>query len=178
MKKLVVLIALFTFVINPIIGQSKNEKKAAKAEKALQEYSAMKSLINSGDFEFIGDWANSQSGKRINLMSNPTSLKMENKEVDGYLPFFGTSRGGGGAYGGNGAIEFKGSPEGYAVEFDDKKQRASIKFSIKGTNSSEKHDIIMTVFGSGSSTVNITSTNRSVMNYTGNTSAISKKDTN
>lgn len=176
MKKLVVLIALFTFVINPILGQSKSEKKAAKAKKTLQEYNTMKSLINSGNYEFTGEWANSQSGKRINLMSNPTSLKMENKEADGYLPFFGTSQSG--AYGGSGGIEFKGSPEGYAVEFNDKKQRASIKFSIKAANSNEKHDIIMTIFASRNTTVSITSTNRSVMRYDGTTKEITKKDTN
>lgn len=176
MKKIFVLIAFFSFIMNPAIGQTKNDKKAAKAEKSLQEYNAMKNLINSGNYEFTGEWAYSQSGKRINLMSNPTSLKMENSKADGYLPFFGTSHSG--AYGGNGAIEFKGPGEGYSVDFNDKKQNASIKFSIRATKTQEKHDIIMTVFASGNTSISITSTNRSAMRYDGTTKALTKKDTN
>ena len=111
MKKIIILLILVVFITNPINAQTKEEKKAAKAEKSLIEYDAMKVLVNEGNYEFVGEWATSQSGRRINLMSNPTSLKMENEISDGFLPFFGTAYSGAGYGSGSGGIEFKGPVE-------------------------------------------------------------------
>ena len=94
----------------------------------------MKDLINSASFAFTGEWATSQKGRRINLMSNPTFIKMDTKNADAYLPFFGTAQVGG--YGAGGAIEFKDKVQDYTVTFDDKKQKAIIKFKTK-TNTTE-----------------------------------------
>jgi len=173
MKKLVVLFLLLVVALNPISAQTKQEKKAAKAETAEKEYQAMKTLVNSGDFEFIGEWANSQRGKRINLMSNPTSIKMEGKEADGYLPFFGTSQSA--SYGSGSGIEFKGTVEDYTLKFDDKKQKAIIKFKAKGDNV-ETFDVGINVFGSLNTTVNINSSNRSPMSYNGKIKKLEKKE--
>jgi len=172
MKKITLLLALFIVVGSTLQAQTKQDKKAAKAEAAQKEYENMKTLLTSEVFVFEGEWANSQGGKRINLISNPTFIKMENKIADGYLPFFGVSRGG--SYGGNGAIEFKGNVENYTLTFDDKKQKATIKFRSKSENT-EIYDVIMTVFSSLSSTVSINSTNRSVMNYSGKIKKLEKK---
>lgn len=173
MKKITLLIALFIVLGSSINAQTKQDKKAAKAEAAQKDYQNMKALLNAEAFVFEGEWGTSQSGKRINLISNPTFLKMEAKVADGYLPFFGISRNGG--YGGDGAIQFKGEVENYTITFDDKKQKAIIKFRAKGNNS-EIYDVIINVFGSLSTSININSTNRSTMNYSGKIKKLEKKD--
>lgn len=154
-------------------AQTKQDKKAAKAEADQKEYEDMKVLINSKTFMFEGEWATSQSGRRINLMSNPTYIKMDANIADGYLPFFGTSQVAG--YGAGGAIEFNGEVQNYTLKFDDKKQKAIIKFGAKG-DASENFDVTITVFGSLSTTVNINSSNRSTMSYNGKTKVLEKKE--
>lgn len=172
MKKISLLIALFIAVGSNLNAQTKQDKKVAKAEASQKEYEDMKVLINSETFMFEGEWASSQSGKRISLMSNPTYIKMNKKVADGYLPFFGTAQSGG--YGSGGAIEFNGEVNNYILTFDDKKQKATIKFEAKG-NTSENFDVIITVFGSLSTSVNINSSNRSTMSYTGKTKKLELK---
>ena len=174
MKKIFTLILLIIFVVNPIISQTKAEKKATKEAVAVKEYEAMKVLINTESYAFEGEWATSNKGRRINLMSNPTFIKMEAKNADAFLPFFGTAHSGAGYGGTDGGIEFKGEVQNYQVSFNDKKKKATIKFKAKG-NSSENFDITITINGSTSATVNINSSNRSTMNYSGKIKKLEKK---
>jgi len=169
MKKLFTILLLVFVGFQPVIGQSKKEAKETKKQ---QEYDAVKKLVNSKQFEFTGEWATSNSGKRINLMSNPTYIKMDNSSVDGYLPFFGRAFSGAG-YGSDGAIEFKDPLENHKVEFDDEKQTVNIKFNAKGDK--DKYDVTIKVFGSGSATITINSNNRSTMTYSGKIKALEKK---
>ena len=171
MKKLSVLLLLISFTIQPTFGQSKKEIKAEKKE---QEYIDTKELINSGQYEFTGEWATSNKGRRINLISNPTFMKFDNTNADGFFPFFGTGFSGSGYASGSGAIEFKNEVEDYVVTFNDKKQTASIKFKVKGAN--DNYDISFRVFAGGNTSITINSNNRSVMNYSGNITVLEKKE--
>lgn len=174
MKKLFTLIALVILVVNPIISQTKEEKKAAKEATAVQEYEAMKVLINAESYAFEGEWATSNKGRRINLMSNPTFIKMDAKNADAHLPFFGTAHSGAGYGSGGGGIEFKSEVQNYQVSFNDKKKKATIKFKSK-SESNENFDVTITIHGSSSTSVNITSSNRSSMNYSGKIKKLEKK---
>jgi len=169
MKKLFFLITLVIFVVNPVVSQTKEEKKA-EAEK---RYEAMKVLINTGAFEFVGEWAISQRGMRINLISNPTFIKMDAKNADGYLPFFGTAQVAG--YGQGGAIEFNGEVENYSLVFNDKKQRAIIKFDING-KTNENFDVLITVYENLNASISVSGTYRSMMSYTGIIKPLEKKE--
>lgn len=173
MKKTFTLIALLIFVVIPVISQTKEEKKAIKSATAEKEYEAMKVLINAEIFMFEGEWATSQGGQRINLMSNPTFIKMDTKKADAYFPFFGTAQVAG--YGSGGGIEFNGNVQNYTVTFNDKKQKATIKFNAK-SETSENFDVTIDVYGSLSATVNINSSNRSSMNYSGKIKPFVKKE--
>lgn len=173
MKKILILLTVFVFIGNSIIAQTKEDKKAKKSEAAEKEYQAMKALINAEMFMFEGDWANSQGGRRINLISNPTFIKMDAKKANAYLPFFGTAQVGG--YGAGGAIEFVGEVQNYIVTFNDKKQKATIKFSSK-SKTTESFDVTINVFGSLNASVNINSSSRSTMNYNGKIKPLEKKD--
>lgn len=170
MKKLFTVLLLVFVGFQPVIGQTKKEAKETKKQ---QEYEAAKELINSKQYEFTGDWATSNSGKRINLISNPTYIKIDNSSADGYLPFFGRAFSGAG-YGSDGAIEFKDPLENYKVEIDDNKQIVNIKFNAKGDK--DKYDVTMRVFGSGSATITINSNNRSTMTYSGKIKTLEKKE--
>jgi len=170
MNKYIVLILLFSTMLNPVFGQTKKEDKQIKKQ---QEYETMKNLIDSKQFEFTGEWATSSKGRRISLLSNPTFLKVDNSATEGYFPFFGTGYSSSG-YGSGGAIEFKDPLDSYTVTLNDKKQLINIKFKAKGTN--DNYDVILKVFGSGSTTININSNNRSTMSYSGKIKALEKKE--
>jgi len=171
MKKLITLLVLVIFVTSPIIAQTKEEKKAAKAENSLKEYEAMKELVNSESFMFVADWTTTQKGRRVDLMSNPNFMKIDGKNADIFLPFFGVSQVAG--YGAGGGIEFKGEVEKYSVNFDDKKQKVVVKF--KGKNDkSENFAFTMDIFGSGSTSVNVNSNHRNNARYNGKTKELEK----
>ena len=174
MKKIFTLIVLIILVVNPIISQTKADKKDAKEALAVKEFEAMKVLVNSESYTFEGEWATSNRGRRINLISNPTFIKMEAENADAFLPFFGTAHSGAGYGGSGGGIEFKGEVKNYQVSFNDKKRKATIKFATK-SKSSENFDVTITINGSTSATVNINSSNRSTMNYSGKIKKLEKK---
>ena len=174
MKKILALITLLILIVNPVVSQTKADKKAAKEAASIKEYEAMKVFINAESYAFEGEWATSYKGRRINLMSNPTFIKMEAKKADAFLPFFGTAHSGAGYGGSEGGIEFKGEIQNYEVSFNDKKKKGTIKFKAK-SKSSENYDITITINGSTSATVNINSSNRSTMNYSGKIKKFEKK---
>lgn len=160
---------IFTLLLSiSMFSQTKEEKKAIKEEKAQNEYVAIKKLMESENYIFEGQWANTQRGKRIDISSNANMLKMEAKSADAYLSFFGVSQSAG--YGSGGAIEFKGSVYDYTLEFDDKKRKVIVKFKAK--NNSENYDVMLEVFGNGNSSLNINSNKRNSMRYSGKTSAL------
>lgn len=171
MKKLLTLIALTVFTLNPIIGQTKKELKAEKKQK---EYLSTKELIDSKQYEFTGEWATSNTGRQINLISNPTFMKIDNTKGDAFFPFFGTAHSGAGYSTGNGGIEFKNELEDYTVTYNDKKQKIVIKFNVKSEN--DNYKVTINAFAGGNTSITIDSNNRSVMNYSGDIKALEKKE--
>ena len=171
MNKLFSLLFITLFLASPSIAQTKKELKAAKKQ---EEYISTKELINSKQYEFTGEWATSNRGRRINLMSNPTYMKIDNTSADGFFPFFGTGYSGAAYASGGGGIEFKNELENYNVSFNDKKYEISITFKVKGEN--DYYDILVRVFAGGNTSITISSNNRSTMNYSGNTKTLEKKE--
>src|SRR5690606_15076709 len=106
-------------------------KKQTKEEKAEQEFVAMKGLIASGKYKFVGDRAMPMGHRSIDLTTNQNFVKINKGNAEGYMPFFGRRYSGGG-YGDGGAIEFKGAMEKYKVLNNDKKKRVEISFTAKG----------------------------------------------
>lgn len=155
--------------VSPTFAQTKKELKAIKKQ---EDFEATKKLIDSKQYEFTGEWATSSRGMRINLISNPTYLKVDNTTGDGNLPFFGTGFSGS-AYNGGG-IEFKNELEDYTVTLNEKKREITIKFKVRGE--SDYYSVIARVFAGGNTSITISSNNRSVMNYSGNTAALEKKE--
>ena len=164
MKKIILTLLLLS-LITPITAQTKAEKKELKQEKAAEEYAYLKEFLSKGKLNFEAEWATTNSGRRINLIGNPNYLKIEDNKGDIYLPFFGTAHTSSVGFDGNGGIVFKGDLQKYTVDFNDKKQRATIKFNAK--SKSEYFDFTLTLYANKSGNLNVVSNSRSNMSYSG-----------
>lgn len=177
MKNLITLFLAVVVVSSVSFGQTKEEKKKIKEEQKEQGFQEMKALIDSGAFEFVGDWAISQRGRRVNLMTNPNYLRMDNEEADAFFPFFGERFSGSAGYGTDTGIEFKTKVTKYKVTYNEKKKQVIVKFRAKSKY--ESYDVKMVVFSNNKSAVTVTSNHRSLMNYDGKVKELTKKeDTN
>lgn len=174
MKNICLGLLLLTLSFSPIIAQTKTEKKQMKEEKAMQDYTATLDLINSGNYQFEADWAITQNGKRISLISSPNYLRMANGEADIDLPYFGVAHSPTAGYGNGGGIVFKGSVDDYKEKTDDKKQKIAIHFS--GKAKSDRYSFKLTVFKNRNANLTVTSNNRSGITYDGKISVLEKKD--
>ena len=163
MKKILILLVIFTLSGTLLNAQTKEEKKKLKEETAQKEYEATKLLIDSGIYTFQANWANTQKGRRISLQGNPTYLKIDDNNVDAYLPYFGALHSP--TIGGGGAIKFEGTVKNYKVKYNDKKKKATVLFNAK--NTSENFDINLSIYKSGKASLSVTSNKRNSITYDG-----------
>lgn len=173
MKKLFVLCLLTTLVYAPITGQTKKEKRT---EKAAKDFEKMKDLIDGKTYSFEAEWATTQQGQRINLITNPNYMEINKDSADIRLPYFGIGHTSTMAYNSTdgGGIVFKGAIENYEVSVNDKKQKIIIKFI--GNSKIESSNFLLTVFKSGSSQLSVSSSIRSNITYDGNTGKIKSRE--
>lgn len=160
---------LITFCLILISGmmfsQTKAEKKAAKKEREMQKFNILKSLIDSKTYTFEATWALTQGGGRINLMTNPNFMTINNDDAKAELPYFGvvqimTN------YGGDGGIMFEDPLTDYKVTYNEKKRNILVTF--KANNKTESFDVTLRASGTENASVNINSTNRNSITYQGN----------
>ncbi|WP_066217854.1 DUF4251 domain-containing protein [Formosa haliotis] len=163
MKKYIVVLFVICFGIHFSVAQTRSERKAAKKEKEAQEFANMKTLIDTKQYTFEGDWATTQSGKRITLIGNPNYLNIDKTKAKAELPFFGVAQSI--PYGGDGGIKFDGELKNYEVSYNDKKRIVIVNFSA--TNGTETFDCTLRIYGPETTTLNINSTNRNTINYDG-----------
>ena len=169
MRKLKYCLLFFVLVQTAVFAQTKKEKKEIKAQEEAKQFEAIRDLIESEVFEFYADWANSFQGRRINLITNPNHLKMNQKEASIYLPYFGVAHNSSPAYSNMGAMEFEGTVEDYKVKINEKKKQTTVSFRCKAKR--EVIDFTLTVFPDGNSRLNANSNVRTGMNYDGRTTA-------
>jgi len=169
MKKLVLSIVFITIII-PAQAQNKKEQKN---EKNAQAYTEIKALINSGIYIFESDWATTQKGNRINLISNPNFLKMDHENATADLPYFGVSQSPSVGFSGSGGIEFDGVIKDLKVDFNDKKQKVIIKFSAQ--NKTENFNATLAVYRSGNANLSIISNSRNSISYDGKVSKMKEE---
>ncbi|WP_178988478.1 DUF4251 domain-containing protein [Winogradskyella schleiferi] len=110
------------------------------------------------------------TASRVYVGGDGHFIEIKNDSVKGDLPFFGERRLSGGPYGGrNGGIAFEGLPENFEKSLNKNKRKLEIKFSISQTGeSSERYDVNLEIFPSKNAVVNINSTYKTSMGYTGN----------
>lgn len=150
-------------------GQEKT-KQQIKEEQKLAKQKEVEALIDSKEFEFVGDRAYPQSGRSIDLTTNPNYFRLKNDSIHSEMPFFGRAYSGV-AYGSGGGLHFKGPIKNYSVEKGKKKY--IIKADVR--DSSDSYSVFLTVFFDGGASLTINSNNRAPINYSGDIEKLKKK---
>lgn len=146
-------------------------------------------LVADNSYEINADWAfplmtqgltsiadsglfmPGSNANRIDLMGNFNFLKVIGDSVAVSLPYFGERRMGGG-YGNNDiGINFSGIPDTYSIQWDEKKNRYQIKVEVKQNTESLQFNI--SLFPSLKADINVNSTHRTSISYSGDIKAIS-----
>ena len=170
MKKIIIIILACMLTTTIVLGQSKKELKKEQEQK---EYQEILSLIESQNYEFEAEWATSQSGRRINLITNSNLLRIKNDSAEIYLPYFGTLTSGAAAITNDTGIEFSGLIENYEMTVDDKKQKILVKFNA--TTKNDTFNFNLSFFRDGNTLINLNSNFRSDIKYDGKTGKIRVK---
>ncbi|WP_274475442.1 DUF4251 domain-containing protein [Mangrovimonas aestuarii] len=167
--KTIIYTVLFCFTVMVSYGQNKVDKKAQKKAEATKEYTNTKALIQSGTYMFEAINATPMSGGLIDMVNNPNHIRVNEKNVDAFLPFYG-ERYVGGSYRNNGAIEFNQEVHDYNVSYNDEKQIITISF--RAINESDTINFRLQVSHEGWATVYIRSVQRSQITYYGQLSEL------
>ena len=109
------------------------------------------------------------SASWIDITSNSNYLNIKNDSISAFLPFYGEQHFGGGYSNGNHeGIEFNNAPKDYKVTENDSKHSVTIQFAIDDQyRSIEHYNVFITLFPNNRSDIQILSSNRSSMGYTG-----------
>ena len=169
MKRSIIILFGLLLTLNTAVAQSKKE---LKEKKELEDYAKTRKLIDSGTYEFTANWATTQSGRRIDLITNPNYIRMKQQEADIFLPYFGVVQNASVGMNGKGGIEFKGKVEGYKVEYNEKKRKVIIKFKTHAKN--ERFDFILSVYSNGTAYLSVMSNYRNSISYDGKVTACKK----
>ncbi len=147
-------------------------QKKNKKERHMEQFTETQKLIDAKQFIFVPDRAFPQGGRSIDLTTNYGFIKIMGTETNGDLPFFG--RGYTVPYGGDGGIKFdKTTIENEKIEINEKKMRILYSFDAKSKD--DVYKISMDIGYNGSTSVGVTSNNRSFISYNGQVSEIKEE---
>lgn len=153
---------------------------------------ALDSLLSTDNFEIRSNWAmplatmsmNSlanagllppgSSAGQINLIGNSNHVKVIGDSLSVYLPYFGERQMRGGYNSDGAGIDFEGIPERMKITKNDEKQRYDILLNLK--DDSENFTLNITLFPNFNSSINVTSSQRFPIRYSGSVQAIQIED--
>jgi hypothetical protein len=159
--KTVVLSFFLSFSILMCFAQEKT-KQQIKEEQNLAKQKKVEALLDSKEYEFVGNMAYPQRGRSIDLSSNSNYLRVKNDSVHSEMPYFGRAYSGVG-YGNSGGLDFAGVMKDYSITKG--KKNFIIKAEVKGV--SDYYSITLTVYFDGGASLTISSNNRDSINYRG-----------
>lgn len=142
------LLALVTLVATAVFAQNKSAGE-------------VKQMIESKNFIFKAEYVNPQSGRSMFLTSS-YDLTVRPGEVISYLPYFGR------AY--SAPVNTEGGIKFTSSRFDFNPQRGKKgkwEISIKPHDVTDIQELNLTVFENGRASLNVTSTNRQYISFTG-----------
>jgi hypothetical protein len=154
------LILLAWIAAMPAVAQ-KSDRKAEKEKKRLEKEKEIAALIDSKTFVFRADRAIPTGYRSVDLTTNPNFVNFSPEKIVSAMPYFGkayTSH-----YSGDTGLKFEGQPESYTVE--KKKKNYEIEAKVKTTN--DFFTINLSVSFEGSSSMSISSNNRTTISYNG-----------
>lgn len=165
-------------------------------EQEQQQYAQLKTLVASKQLQIHSNFARplattaftqvansgilgpGNSATNIDIAGNSNLLKIEGDSITGYFPFFSEQQFGN-TYPNatNHGIDFKGVPVDYKVTENDAKQSVTINFKINDQHrTNERYNVFITVFPNKRSTIQINSTNRTSIEYSGSWQALKAED--
>lgn len=148
-----------------------------------EEIQAFEELVQNGDFEIRARWARpislnsltalanagllapEDNPSRINLLDNPGYLRVIGDSLSVYLPYFGDRQMGGGYNTLNNAIRFDGVPKEMELEKDEKGK--GYRLNLTMSNGTETYDVATKLMPNRFSIINVNSTHRSAISYSG-----------
>lgn len=167
---LIITILMFSFVFANAQEGKKKTRKEKRAEKEAVKLEETKWMIENKAFVFIPSQVIPTGMKTVNITSS-FDAKIKNDSIFCYLPFYGRAYTA--LYGGNESpMDFEHPTRNYNIE-NAKKGGWIIKFDVKN-----KNDLINFTFQisvSGSTSLSVTSTNRSTISYYGDIMKIEEK---
>lgn len=164
-------------------GASNKTAQVSEADKL-----ALQDLVESGRLEFTAEWARplltssmnsiansgllapGNTAGRINLLGNPAYLRVVGDSVYAYLPYYGERNMVTGYGNTNNAIQFEGVAKDFELMEDSKTQGYNLNFSVD--NDTETYTVFAKIFPGMGGTVNVNSTHRQTISYTGEISAL------
>lgn len=159
--KTVVLSFFLSFSMLMGFAQEKTKQQIKEEQKQIR-MQKMEELLNSKQFEFVGNMAYPQSGRSIDLTTNTNYFRVKNDSIHSEMPYFGRAFAGVG-YGSDSGLSFKGPMSNYIIKKN--KKNFVVKTNVKG--SSDSYSIVLTVFSDGGATLSISSNNRNTISYRG-----------
>ncbi len=151
------IISLFLINLTVFAQVSRKEKKEAAYQEALE-------LIENQKYEFIARRALPPKVRAIDLSTNSNFLIVNKNTGKAQIPYFGRAFSGGYSSS-DGGIRFDGTFESYDIQKNDKKNRAIIKFKIRGEG--DTYTCTLTVPSLQNASLNVLSNNKQSINYTG-----------
>jgi len=161
---LVILLLIGTI---PVVAQT-SDRKAEKERKRVEKEKEIAALIDAKTFEFRATRAIPTGYRSVDLTTNPNFVKFAPELISSDMPYYGRAYSV--AYGGDAGLKFEGKPEVYTVE--KKKKNYEIEAKVKSNN--DYFTINLSVSFEGSSSMSISSNNRSSISYNGEIFSVEK----
>lgn len=178
---------IMTFVLLASCGSSIK----TYTEQEQKVYKNLQNLVASKNFEIIAHTAKpmmsnaltqvlnanllppGNTPSHINIIGAANILRIKGDTIQGDLPFYGEQFFGGNLGSTNQGISFKGVPDDYKVTMNDSKHSVDISFKIKDQyRGNERYEINITLFPNKTSSMNVQSTTRSSIQFSGNVKAL------
>jgi len=140
---------------------------AQKKNKKEQEYQEMIEVIEGSSYAFEVQNIMPTGGRNIRSTSMYT-MEVNGDQYKAQLPYFGRAYSAG--YGSDGGVTFDGQAENLEITRNDKKMNLLISFDIDGDG--DRYQVSLNVSRSGFGTLNIISTRRQPISYSGTVRAI------
>ncbi len=119
--------------------------------------------ISGDNWMFTAQHANPQYGRSRNV-NGVYEVKCTKDKLEVYLPYFGRSYSGGGAYTNQNPLDFKSSVFSLNKEEDKKGNRV---VTIKPNDYNEVQSMVFTFYNTGNALLDVQLTNRSAISFTG-----------
>lgn len=170
MKNIIVLtLLIFAVTVANAQESKKKSKKEKRAEREAMRIEQTKTVLENKAYLFVATQALPSGARSVNLTSS-YDAKIENDTIICYLPFYGrahTASFGGG----DSPMDFTQPIENY--NFEKTKKGYQIKFDVK--NKTDRLNFTLQIAESGSTSLNVTSSNRSSMSYYGDIEKIEEE---